>query len=75
MKSEFPRCKTCKFWEKNDFMPPRTCIHKDLGEGRDVYVLNGNEVVPFGNALTYSYREGGAFHPGPDFGCVHHEEK
>lgn len=27
------------------------------------------------DALTYSYDEGGYFRPGPEFGCVHHEEK
>ena len=25
------------------------------------------------DALFYSYTEGGSFHPGPKFGCIHHK--
>jgi hypothetical protein len=58
----FPRCKTCKFWVNHPSFGP-TCEHEKLGED-----ISGVDV------LTYTYSEGGAFHPGPEFGCVHHEE-
>lgn len=71
----YPRCKTCKHWEKaeRDYPYPRHCAHDKLGEDLAVIRLEGEKVLPMGDCLTYSYLEGGVFHPGPEFGCIHHE--
>jgi hypothetical protein len=62
-------CKTCKHWTE---VPAqyyagfdRECVSQKFTEGSP----NEGEA----DCLTYSYYEGGSFHPGPDFGCVHHE--
>ena len=63
------RCKTCK-WRKQIGMPWETpvCTNKNLCE--DMRDEKGRK-----DQLVYSYQEGGCFHVGEDFGCVHHEEE
>lgn len=65
------RCKTCKHWtpEEDRFENVGTCYHDKLAE----YTGRGS-CAP--DALIYPYDEGaGHFWTGPEFGCVHHEEK
>jgi hypothetical protein len=61
------RCKTCRWWTigKRYGREVRECSHPKLHEDYGV--------EPDADALVYSYYEGGAFYPGPEFGCVHHE--
>ena len=62
-------CKTCKYWiESLDFRAgDRECNSKKIHEEAP---KNGET-----DHLSYSFYEGGGFFPGPDFGCVHHEER
>jgi hypothetical protein len=64
-KSNYPRCKTCKFrnedWE---------CDNAHIND-----YTNWSDATEIHDMLVYSYREGGSFFVGEDFGCVHHEEK
>ena len=58
-------CKDCKYAIKNEhnrFMPQLICTSEKLGE--DI-------PDPEDDMLVYSYQEGGYFHVGQNFGCVH----
>lgn len=66
-------CDTCKFWTPmgKNWSPTKfmhTCENGKLEEAWDEN--NQDE-----DSLMYSYTEGGSFHPGPKFGCVHHQPK
>lgn len=63
---EQPRCKTCKWWA-NQAWPEdgnmRECLHENVEGG-----IHGDD------RLVAIYCDGEIL-TGPDFGCVHHEEK
>jgi hypothetical protein len=63
-KSNYPRCKTCKFINEEG-----ECISGKMSDDVNWFDEKGKDMV------LYSYREGGSFFVGEDFGCVHHEEK
>lgn len=62
-------CKTCAYWsDQAPFGQPNRFVHRmcechKLDE--DVYEDSPTDT------LRYSYREGGCFYSGPDFGCIH----
>ena len=74
-------CKTCRWWVDK---PQPLVDHERPGDQfRECGNINKigeayrseageREVL---DAMRYSYHEGGTFWTGPDFGCVHHEEK
>lgn len=62
-------CDTCKYWKlmKGNYKTPKfrhTCENEKIQEA-------WNEDNQDEDALMYSYTEGGAFYPGPKFGCIH----
>lgn len=69
-------CKTCKWWMLSTFSD----FMRSIGYGdcysekfiRDYWVLK-EELINDG--VWVEDLEGRAFSPGPDFGCIHHEEK
>lgn len=60
-------CKTCAFWgELKQTYPPtihRCCMHPKIGNCDDADGFNDNADYEYGVSS------------GPDFGCIHHEEK
>lgn len=70
-------CKTCFFWdeERRDRSVRqfdregilRICGHPKLS---DLGFVSGHS-----DSLAYEYDEGGLILTGPEFGCVHHEER
>ncbi|MFA6358574.1 MAG: hypothetical protein WCY09_07965 [Candidatus Omnitrophota bacterium] len=56
------RCKTCK-WYVDTFRTRKACE------------MLGDDDPQRTDQLVYSYDEGGAMLPGPDFGCVHWEPR
>lgn len=75
--SEMPRCKTCLWWncgQENEMACSqnpnfRICDNLErLGESQSVDTTR-NDV------LQYSYDESGCIYTGPEFGCVHYEQK
>jgi len=68
-----PTCRTCRHWKPDvvQHLPPRVdhlCSHPKLGDDMDVDKSAGD-------ALWYEWAEGGGIYTGPNFGCVHHEER
>ena len=63
-------CKTCKHWE----VVPENYFRGWLRECRSGKIHEEDSPTDDTDHLVYPYYEGGAFYPGPDFGCVHHEE-
>ena len=63
-------CKDCALWDLNDELSEgrrwctsdKICERWDAADGAD-------------NLLVYSYNEGGSFSSGPEFGCVHFQER
>ena len=66
-------CRTCVHWVE-DGLPPvghedmKWCVCPKISEPTDL--MNDTST----DLMVYSYDEGGGFHTGPDFGCVHHRE-
>lgn len=62
-------CKKCSFWddEENDTWIGRTCHNPNI--------LPGSIEVHLANASLQYYDEGGKGVTGPDFGCIHFEQK
>lgn len=57
-------CETCEHRDMHGF-----CLNRKLDEDY------GHTPAEKEDMLLYSYTEGGTFHVGPKFGCVHHEPK
>ena len=62
---EYPRCKTCKWWSKQEWPDDagkRACLNQKLD------TLDGKDTLyaPYCDTEVLT---------GPDFGCVHHEQK
>jgi hypothetical protein len=70
-------CKTCKHWTPYSAKYPDRAHREDKQAGG----ICGNDKLTenYGHhgadMLVYSYNEGGEFWTGPDFSCVHHEQK
>lgn len=66
------RCKTCKYFKHDeDFIEQKNwCSHEDISEGAHYDNIFEKDIY-----LSYSYDEGGVFHPSPNFGCVLHDEE
>lgn len=79
------RCKTCKWWLRSyalngfegfydDFHPHGAfCNHAKWVEGDNFGKNKENAYAD--DSMTYPSHEGLWFWTGPDFGCVHHEER
>lgn len=72
-------CKECKWWDaigeddEREYPLHRRCQNPKFVERcPNPYV--SDEPDP-GDSMIYCYEEGGAFYPGPDFGCIHFEAK
>ena len=67
---EVPTCKTCKWWDTVEiaehFRRHRACHSPKLMPPDD---------AEYGTDTLLYYDEGSKFWSGPDFGCVHHEDK
>lgn len=71
------RCKDCKWWSADDAASRsfacepigvmRICEHPKLGDP--------STVTNDADALRYEHDEGGMIETGPEFGCIHFEEK
>ena len=59
------RCKNCKWRDDNGYCYNDEKIHED--DSRSKHYLNDH--------LVYDYLESGGFWVGPEFGCVHFEQK
>ena len=85
-----PRCATCAHWKPyRDLYPgnswgPRKnagglCIEgQHIGEPLQLPSVGGDHSYDgtyTADRMVYSYDEGGDFWTGPEFGCVHHQEK
>lgn len=77
-----PRCSTCVHWFRGNWSNlrglgldenPRCNSPKiaELARGEEDYQAQKDQ----DDMLVYSYYEGGTFFTGPNFGCVHHEER
>ena len=66
-------CKSCKWWRRGDFGVSEVIGSCDSPK----FVVNGRmDGVDFRDGLSVCDMEGLAcFETGPDFGCIHHEEK
>lgn len=65
-----PTCKTCAHWTDEGGLSPRgyrICACPKICEPMD---YDGAD-----DSLVYEYDEGGEISTGPDFGCIHHEQK
>ena len=65
-------CETCTHWDDitqsfDEKGQIRKCVNYEKIND-DIYSYEPD-------GLYYSYQEGGTFHTGPKFGCVHHKEK
>lgn len=58
--TDYPRCKTCKWWAAR-------------GRPADRLYMCDNLKVFEGDELDEADSVSGCFWAGPDFGCVHHE--
>lgn len=72
------RCKTCKFWKRRDptaegVIAPKECMHQKIVYGVANDFDDGAFLVEEG-AVLVDVQLGTGFHPGPEFGCVLHEE-
>lgn len=72
-------CKTCIYW----IDAPPNQIGKPMNEMEWTKECHCQKIMESGgqfrtdlkgarDVLIYSYSEGGTFHTGPDFGCIHH---
>lgn len=70
------RCKTCKWWERDvEHIGPeqcRPCNSSKIGEPYHLYKRSTDKDL---DILSYTYDEAGYILTGPDFGCVHHEDR
>jgi len=66
-------CKTCKFWTDNPWghpVPRGSCLSPKFLYGYNIAL---DKIAP--DEVLVENDEGWGFVTGPDFGCVHHEEK
>lgn len=74
-------CKTCKSWTPfNEKYPGHGYMKEDpVCDGgiceSDKLTEPTEQNAHMANTLTYAYDEGGSFWTGPEFGCVHWEER
>jgi len=71
-KTTMGRCATCKHRDANGY-----CRSDKITEASMYGDLPAEqrETPATRDMLIYTYDESGSFWAGPDFGCVHHEEK
>ena len=72
-KSEYPRCKTCKFAESEvrdyEYIMALLCNNTEkISEDYPNYKIDSD-------SLNYTTMRDGKFIVGENFGCIHHEEK
>lgn len=77
IKSNYPKCKTCKFRNEDG-----DCTNEKISDNGEyhTYICEDDEDKieredKIKDMLLYSYNEGGSFYVGEEFGCVHYEEK
>ena len=63
-KSNYPTCKSCRFWDNRFSGPQYTCLNYKLNEEDALDGALGGEPADWTGIST-----------GPDFGCIHHEPK
>jgi len=67
-------CKTCKYWKYEDKdTRARGCENEKLGGDYDDFVFDRR--APTDELAVFVDEGGWALWTGPDFGCVHHEER
>lgn len=59
------RCKNCIHFENVD----NSCNNKNFVEGEQ-----NRKDFKDSSKISYAYNEGGCFHVGENFGCIHFEE-
>lgn len=67
-------CRTCKFWEIEETLT-RTYILSGAGECCCQKIRDTDGDVLADELVHESYGMGRRFWTGPDFGCVHHQNK
>ena len=64
-------CKTCQHWDE---VRPLWGRNIELAECLSGKFMEGDHDYDT-DCVIYTYEEGGSFLTGPDFGCIHYEEK
>lgn len=71
-------CKDCLWWGSEPTSEPghRRCLHRRM-EAVPFSILDGACVVKgeLGNVVTGEPGNSGVIGTGPEFGCIHHEDK
>ncbi len=63
-------CRTCKHWAS---VPDN--YYRGFDHSCESPKFNeGGSRTGETDCMSYPYEEGGGFFPGPDFGCIHHED-
>lgn len=65
-------CRDCHYYVRPSYGGPIECLSPKFIDG--MFGDTESQDTP-GDECRYTYDEGGAFHPGPDFGCVHYKER
>jgi hypothetical protein len=68
------KCKTCAHFDDSP-EPENHMYIEGAGTCKCNKFLQGCHHKPLVDEIAFCYDESGSFHPGPEFGCVHHMER
>lgn len=75
MTTNYPRCATCRWWDKDEMDPEVQPLFGPSIDGGQCEMASSVYLVDGGAAAGGDYGGGGWLYTSPTFGCVLHEER